>query len=152
MLSHTVIAAADINGQKKIFGRFRGKVAREIYRCGKGVLVTRSIAKPFFYAVSKIPNELSKGFVYSVAGQIGETTLGYISGIGFIRYIYKVSSPEKLKATARIIYNVGALPMTIYSKASRGRPVENLIRHRNPFFSSRITSPFPARRLCGRGC
>ena len=59
---------------------------------------------------------MSKGFIYTAVGQVGETALGYISGLGFVRYLYKVAKPEKIKVTARVIYNVASLPLTLYSK------------------------------------
>ena len=36
-----------------------------------------------------------------------------MSGLGFVRYLYKV---VQLKTSARLVYNVGCLPITIYSK------------------------------------
>lgn len=116
MSSSLIIAAGDVSSSPVLARRFRGKVAKEIYRCGKGVVVTRSLAKPLGYAAATIPAELSKGFVYSTIGNIGETAIGYISGIGFVRYIYKIAQPKKLKMGARLIYNVACLPMTVYSK------------------------------------
>ena len=59
---------------------------------------------------------MSKGFIYTEVGQVGEAALGYISGIGFVRYIYKIAKPEKIKVTARAIYNVACLTFTLYSK------------------------------------
>lgn len=94
----------------------RGKTAKEIYRCGKGIIFTRSIAKPLGFAVLQIPRELSKGVVYTAVGQIGDGVIGYVSGIGFVRYLYKVVHPSKLKATLRLIYNIGCLPITLYSR------------------------------------
>lgn len=66
--------------------------------------------------MSTIPAELSKGIVYTAVGQVGEAAIGYISGILFVQYLYKIAQPEKLKASARLIYNVAYLPMTLYSK------------------------------------
>lgn len=120
MYSRLIIAAGDINSSPVLAKKFRGKTAKEIYRCGKGILVTGSITKPLGLALSTVPAEFSKGFIYASVGDIGETALGYISGIGFVRYLYKVVNPTKLKATARLIYNVGCLPMTVYSKGLGG--------------------------------
>ena len=120
MNSSLIIASGDISSSPVLGRKFRGKVAKEIYRCGKGVVVTRSIAKPIGFAISTIPAELSKGIVYSAAGQVGEAAIGYISGIGFLRYLYKIAQPEKLKASARLAYNLSGLPMTLYSKGIGG--------------------------------
>lgn len=38
-----------------------------------------------------------------------------MSGVGFLRYLYKILKPEKIKATARLSYNIACLPMIIYS-------------------------------------
>ena len=111
-----ILASTDISSSPVLFKRFRGKTAKEIYRCGKGIAITGSLAKPVAYAAATIPTELGKGFIYSTVGQVGETVIGYVSGVGWVRYIYKVAQPSKLKATARLVYNVACLPMTIYSK------------------------------------
>jgi len=116
MNSRLIIAGADISSSPVLAKKFRGKTAKEIYRCGKGIVLTGSIAKPLGFAVATVPREMSKGFIYTAVGQVGESALGYISGIGFIRYIYKVTKPEKIKVTARVIYNVACLPITLYSK------------------------------------
>ena len=116
MSSRLIIAAADISSSPVLAKRFRGKTAKEIYRCGKGIVLTGSISKPLGFAAATVPREMSKGFIYTAVGQVGEAALGYISGIGFVRYIYKVAKPEKIKVTARVIYNVACLPITLYSK------------------------------------
>lgn len=120
MNSRLIIAAADISSSPVLAKKFRGKTAKEIYRCSKGIILTGSFAKPIGLAIATIPAEFSKGVVYTAAGQIGETAIGYVSGIGFVRYLYKVLQPTKLKATTRLIYNVASLPMTIYSKGIGG--------------------------------
>jgi len=120
MSSRLIIASGDISSSPVLGRKFRGKVAKEIYRCGKGMVLTGSVSKPIGFAVSTIPVELSKGIVYSAVGQIGEAAIGYISGIGFVRFIYKIAKPEKLKASARVVYNVACLPMTLYSKGIGG--------------------------------
>jgi hypothetical protein len=102
--------------ESKMFAKFRGKTAKETYRFVKGVIITRSITGPAMYAVSVIPTELSKGFIYSAIGSVGESFLGYISGVGFVRWLYKASDVSYIKNTARVLYNFGCLPMTIYSK------------------------------------
>ena len=50
-----------------------------------------------------IPGEMSKGFIYSPYGQVGETALVYLSGVGFIRYLYRIIHPGKLKVTTRLV-------------------------------------------------
>ncbi len=110
------MAAGDIASTPKFARRFRGKLAKETYRCGKGIFFTRSVVKPVAYAVSTVPAELSKGFVYSAVSDVGQQLLGYVSGIGFVRFLYTSIHPGKLKATCRVIYNVAALPITMYSK------------------------------------
>ena len=120
MNSRLIIASDDISSSPILARRFRGKAGKEIYRCGKGMVLTGSVSKPIGFAVSTIPVELSKGIVYSAVGQIGEAAIGYISGIGFVRFIYKIAKPEKLKASARVVYNVACLPMTLYSKGIGG--------------------------------
>jgi len=120
MSSRLIIATGDINSSPVLARKFRGKTAKEIYRCGKGILLTGSIAKSIGFALSTVPTELTKGVIYTAVGQVGETALGYLSGVGFVRYVYKVVNPTKLKATARLIYNIGCLPMTLYSKGIGG--------------------------------
>jgi len=116
MNSRLIIAAGDISSSPVLGKRFRGKTAKEIYRCGKGILLTGSFAKPLGFAAAQIPAELTKGVVYSAVGQVGDGIIGYVSGIGFSRYIYRALQPGKLKASARLIYNIACLPITLYSK------------------------------------
>ena len=120
MSSRLIIAAGDIASSPVLARRFRGKTAKEIYRCSKGIILTGSFAKPISFAIASVPAELTKGVVYTAVGQVGETAIGYISGIGFVRYLYKVIQPVKLKATARLAYNVACLPITLYSKGIGG--------------------------------
>ena len=115
-MSRLIIAAGGITSSPVFARRFRGKPAKEVYRCIKGIALTGSVTKPLGFAAAQIPAEMSKGVIYTAVGQIGEGTIGYISGIGFFRYIYKVVQPGKIKKTVRLIYNVAALPMTFYSK------------------------------------
>lgn len=120
MSSRLIIAAGDISSSPILFKRLRGKVAKEVYRCSKGVIFTGSVTKPLAFAVAQIPGELTKGVVYSAAGQIGEGALGYISGIGFVRYLYKAIRPGRLKRTFRLCYNIACMPITVYSKGVGG--------------------------------
>jgi len=116
MNSRLIIAAGDITSSPVLFKRLRGKTAKEIYRCGKGIVLTGSISKPVAVAALQVPGELTKGFISTAVGQIGDGIIGYISGVGFVRYLYKVVHPTKLKASARLAYNVAFLPVTLYSK------------------------------------
>ena len=114
--SKLIIGAGDINSSPVLAKRFRGKTAKEIYRCGKGIILSGSITKPVVFAAAQIPTELTKGVVYTAVGQIGDGVIGYVSGIGFIRYLYKIIQPAKLKAAARLSYNIISLPITLYCK------------------------------------
>lgn len=100
MNSRLIIVAGDISSSPILLKRFRGKVAKEVYRCNKGVLLTGSFIKPVAFAIATIPAEMSKGIIYTAIGQVGETIVGYATGLGFVRYIYKVAQPAKIKATA----------------------------------------------------
>jgi hypothetical protein len=120
MNSRFIIAAGDITSSPVLARHFRGKTAKETYRCAKGIILTRSIAKPVGFAILQIPAEFSKGVVYTAIGQVGESVLGYISGVGFVRYLYKVVEPKKFKATCRLAYNIACLPLTLYYKRIGG--------------------------------
>ena len=111
-----IIAAGDISSSPVLLKRFRGKAAKEIYRCGKAFVVTGSFSKPVIQGLATIPAELGKGYLYSAVGHVGETIIGYVSGIGVVRFVYKVAEPAKIKAVARLCYNIAGLPVTIYSK------------------------------------
>lgn len=120
MNSRLIIAAGDISGTPVLLKQFRGKTAKEVYRCGKGIVFTGSVRKSIAFAAVQIPGELTKGVVYTAVGQVGEAAIGYISGIGVARYLYKVVQPAKLKATVRLFYNLMGLPLTLYSKGIGG--------------------------------
>ena len=120
MHSKLIIAAGDVSSSPVLEKRFRGKTAKEIYRCGKGILLTGSVAKPLAFAAAQVPAELTKGTVYTAVGQVGEAAIGYVSTIGLFRFLYKVVQPSKLKATARLAYNLVSLPMTVYSMGVGG--------------------------------
>ena len=66
MNSRLLIAAVDISSSPVLLKRFRGKTAKELYRCGKGIILTGSVSKSV--AVLQVPNELTKGFVYTAVG------------------------------------------------------------------------------------
>ena len=95
MTSRLIIAAGDISSSPVLARKFRGKTAKEIYRCGKGMLLTGSFAKPIGYAVTTIPTELGKGFVDTAVGQVGEAAISYLSGVDLVRFLYKVVQPKK---------------------------------------------------------
>ena len=80
MSSRLIIAATDISSSPVLARRFRGKTAKEIYRCGKGILVTGSVAKPIAYAVATIPAEMTKGVVFICE------PLSKIFRLNFLRY------------------------------------------------------------------
>jgi hypothetical protein len=81
MGSRLIIVARDISSYPILLRRFRGKTAKEVYCCGKGIPVLFPNQLQL-----QLPEELTKGFVYTAVGQIGEGVIGYISGIGFVRY------------------------------------------------------------------
>jgi hypothetical protein len=111
-----IIAAGDITARPKIFKHFRGKVAKECYRCCKGICITRQLIGPVGFAVARIPNEYAKGYIYSGIGSVGEAAFGYIGGMAFVRYIYKATDVAYVKEVFRMAYNVGGLFMTLPSK------------------------------------
>lgn len=103
----------DITARNKPFARFRGKTAKEIYRCAKGIICTKNLIGPVARAGGQLAIEVSKGVV---AGSAIEAGIGYLSGFGFIRWVYKATDVGYIKTIARIGYNIGVLPFTIYSK------------------------------------
>jgi hypothetical protein len=116
MNARLVLAAGDILSSPVFCKRYRGKAAKEIYRCGKGIAFTGSLGKPIAYVLISVPRETYRSVTFTAVGNIGEAAIGYVSGIGFIRYFYKVIHPAKLKASARLLYNIGCFPITLYSK------------------------------------
>ena len=95
---------------------FRRKISRECYRCMKGIILTRSFQKPVAFALSQIPKEISSGYLNSISNQqTGENLVGYVSTIGFIRFVYRVTYPSKLKSIFRVMYNMVCLPFTSVS-------------------------------------
>ena len=83
MNSRLIIAAGNINNSPVLLKRFRGKTAKELYRFGKGIALTGSISKLLRFAAAQIPGEFTRGIVYTAVGQIGESILSYLSGVGF---------------------------------------------------------------------
>ena len=76
MGSRVIIAAGDISSSPVLARHFRGKTAKELDRCGKGVILTGSITKLATFAAAQVPAELTKGVVYTAIGQIGEGEIG----------------------------------------------------------------------------
>lgn len=117
-----VLAATDIscrvNSQHKVFARYRGKTAKGIYRCSKGIILTVGFTGPLTFAVKEIGLELSSGFVKSAASSAAEGLIGYVSGVGFVRWIYKAATIGKAKVYARVGYNIVSLPITIYYRGA----------------------------------
>ena len=76
MSMRIIIAASDVSASPVLARKFRGKTAKEIYRCGKGktakeiyrcgkgIIMTGSVIKPVVFAISTIPEEFTKGVVY----------------------------------------------------------------------------------------
>ena len=95
----------------------RGKVSKELYRCTKAIVLTGSVKKPVVYTLSRIPTQMHNGVFYTITEDIGEHVIGYLSGVGFIKYLYIViERPINLKAAFRVTYNIICLPVTVYSK------------------------------------
>ena len=61
--SKLIIAAGDISSSPAFAKKFRGKTAKELYRCEKGIILTGSISKPLKFAIAAIPQDMSKGFI-----------------------------------------------------------------------------------------
>ena len=80
-----IIAATDRTAHSKLFARFRGKTAKEIYRFGKGIISTGSINGLLSHAIVSIGSEMSKGVEMLAIGSTAKGALGYISGVGFVR-------------------------------------------------------------------
>ena len=60
MYSKLISVSGDIISSPVLLKRFRGKTAKELYHCGKGILLTGPIAKPLGFAIVQIPGELTK--------------------------------------------------------------------------------------------
>lgn len=72
-MSRIPLAAGDIVSSQVLLKRFRGKTAKEVYRCAKGIVVTKSLSGPA---------------LYTAVGQGGEAVVGYLSGFGLVRWMY----------------------------------------------------------------
>lgn len=84
-----ILAASNITAQPVLTKKFRGKIAKDTYRCGKGILLIGSIPKPIALAIGNFTGEMTKGcslFILSWV-KLGEYAIGYLSGVGFVRYL-----------------------------------------------------------------
>jgi len=111
-----LVTSVNNSGQSKAFAKFRGKPAKEVYRCCKGIIISGSFKGPVTYAAGQIGKELTTGVVANASGLIVEGMIGYISGVGFIRWIYKATNVGRIHTYSRLLYNIVGLPITIYSK------------------------------------
>lgn len=62
------IAADDISSSPILARRFKGKTAKEVYRCSKNIILSRSVVKLVGFAIATIPAEMTKGVIYIAAG------------------------------------------------------------------------------------
>lgn len=111
-----LVAATDLSSRPKLLASFRGKTAKEVYRCGKGIVMTSSFQGPLMFAGKQLAVEVTSGYVASTIGSAVEGAIGYVSGFGFVRWVYKACHPGRVKAFARLGYNILGLPFTIYAK------------------------------------
>lgn len=113
-----MLVCANIVFDRSSLAILRGKTAKEIYRFSKEVIMTKNLIGPTMYAASVIPKELSSGFIYSSVANAGECMLGYISRLGFVRFVYRNTNVSLIRNTGRIISNVCGLPITCYSRGT----------------------------------
>ena len=78
MNSKLITASGEISSSPVLGRRLRGKVAKEVYCCGKSVVLTGSVSNLITIFVSTIPAELFKEIVYTTLKQVGDTTINYI--------------------------------------------------------------------------
>ncbi len=123
------IMAFDDLAKPKRYAHYRGKTAKEIYRCAKGIACTRTLIGPVGYAIGSIPKELSTGFIMSSTKDVGEWVLGYTFGVGFLRSCYKLIGNTRIKGLFRIGYNIAGLPVTCAAWGMSG-PLELLQIHK----------------------
>lgn len=134
-----ILASTDISSHHKVLGRYRGKVAKGIYRCGKGVLITGGLKGPLSFAVTELTLELSTGFVKGAAGSAVETVIGYVSVVGFVRWVYKAANVGRMKAYARLGYNILGLPITLYCKGiSKGFDILQISNLEEKWFGEKV--------------
>lgn len=87
---------------------------RESYRVAKGSILYRSVKEPLLIAGKELISECSSGVIKSSVGSVTNTIIGYCGGLVAVRYVYKLSSPGKVKRIARITYNVACVPYKIW--------------------------------------
>ena len=80
------------------------------------MVATKYVVKPVCVTLLKVPGEITIGFVYSRKENVGEAIVGYVTGIGFFRFLYKTTKPTKLKPTIRVVSNIASVTITVYSK------------------------------------
>ena len=85
--SWIAIPVDNSNDRTKPFDSFKRKLAKELYRWCEAVVITCKIVKLVDYTPTQIPTELSKAFSYLVGSSIGDKVIGYLSGLGFIRWV-----------------------------------------------------------------
>ena len=90
MSSRLIIESGDISSSPVLGRKFRGKVAKEIYRCGKGMVFTGSVSKPIGFAVSTIPVELSKGIFHQTIIKIDLKIYKFNNSFLLINYKFQL--------------------------------------------------------------
>jgi hypothetical protein len=106
------------NLDDKIFARYRGKTAKEIYRFAKTVLITREVIKPAVYAAKQVAFESPSGMIISAAKNAGSYVICYVLGIGFAKSAYMILQDGKIKNITRIVYNLGSVPYRLYANGA----------------------------------
>nr|QUS63959.1 hypothetical protein [Haslea silbo] len=107
----TILAFDDLN-KPKILARYRGKAAKEVYRCSKGIFMTKSLIGPISYATAQVPGAMFKGYFFSSVKNVGLQGLTYLFGIGWLKGSYELVTNNSLKNGFRIVLNLASLPMT----------------------------------------
>ena len=107
----TILAFDDLN-KPKAYARYRGKMAKETYRCVKGIFLTRSLVGPVSHAVTQVPGTMLKGYFVSSVKDVGVQALTYLCGIGWLKGSYELVTNEALKSGVRVVLNLASLPMT----------------------------------------
>jgi hypothetical protein len=111
--SRYIIAATDICAQSNVPNRFRGKTAKEIYRCAKGVALSGQVVGPVVYTLRTVPNQLTGGLVKAAVRKTSTIVISYVSGMSLAGTLYQLVNNGLIKTTARLIYNYGGLFMTL---------------------------------------
>ena len=106
----TILAFDDLD-KPKLFALYRGKAAKEVYRCGKGIFMTKNLIGPISYATSQVPKVMFKGYFVSSVKDVGLQSLTYLFGIGWLKGSYELVSNNVLKNGFRVVLNVYSLPM-----------------------------------------